>query len=516
MAERIATLHVQEWPEIIDENSVADLPSFPTEALPSWLARYVREQSRAAQVPEDMTGMLALASVSAALQGRVNGIAANGNWSEPVTLYVALVMAPGERKSSIFDRVTKPLLEWEEEVQEREWPLVSASLAEREHLEDLCETLRKKVAKQASTLRDLQANEIAAPDTVRAAMADLDTLKQEHVDAVVALQRHQTRYKLRLLYNDLTPEACAQALSQQRYGFAAVMSSEGGVFEVLTGSRYSERLNLDVFLKSHSGDYIQIDRVGRDSETIMRPVLTLGVAVQPSVLTAIGKSKIMHSRGLTGRFAYSIPDSLMGGREISPATMSAEIAHAYSVGLKAVAEDAYRRSELYSVFLTDEADAAFVAFQEQLEPRLSPDAGDLSVIPEWAGKFSGLILRLAVIRSAARFQRMPEQVDLEDVEAAIEFAPYFEAHAMRAFSMMGTMPNASLERKIIARVKRDGIVDFKTSDLIHKIYAARSLATEDLEEVLEGLAKMGYIRRITTQVKPPRWHWAVNPAVHQQ
>ena len=512
----VETLPGSQWPELTPLDREIEPPPFPTDALPTWLAHFVRAQATASQVPEDLAGMLALAAVSAAMQGRVNVIANNNTWEEPITLYTAIAMPPGERKSSIFDRVTRPLSDWELEVQEIEYPVVSAAQQELKELEKNVEAADHKVGKLGAAFRDLQRSDMAAPDTVRAAEADLITARDEAVDARVRLMQHKPRHKMRLIYNDLTPEACAQNLSQQRHERLAIMSDEGGVFEVLTGSRYADRLNLDVFLKGHSGNRIQVDRVGRDSETIMRPMLTLGLAVQPSVLHDIGKSKQMHGRGLLARFAYSLPRSLIGRRVIDAPDVSEAIRSAYHQSMREIAQQAYGQQEIRKIFLSEEADSVFMGFQQALEPRLDRDEGDLAIIGEWAGKLVGLILRISVLIAAARERGIPEEVAYEDMIAAIEFADYLEAHARIAFGLMGITPNVGLEGKIIARIQRDGLTEFKTRDIQRAIHAARAYSTDDLEEVLEGLTKMGYLRRITTSLKPPRWHWAVNPAIHEE
>lgn len=515
----VTALPGSEWQEPVPLDEAIAPPPFPTEELPLWLRNFVRAQAESSQVPEDLTGMLALATISAALQGRVSAILNNATWTEPITLYVAVALPPGERKSSVFDRMTAPLTEWEYQTQMAEYPQVAESQQELKELEKTVDKIDEAVQKQAAKVREMRRSHEFPPDEIRKAEGDLDTLRKEGVDARVQLQEHETRYPMRLIYNDLTPEACAQALSQQKFERLAIMSDEGGVFDVLSGGRYADKLNLDVFLKGHSGNRIQIDRVGRDSETIMRPMLTLGLAVQPSVLREIGKSKQMHGRGLLGRFAYSIPTTSIGRRIIDPPNVSDAVRDAYQTAITAIAQSAYAQTEVARVFLSDEADADFMGYQQALEPRLGEffeGEGGLHLIGDWANKLAGLVARTATIIAAAREQRIPEVIEAVDMRAAIQFGPYFEAHARMAFSMMGVTPNSGLEEKIIRKIRGMGWLDFKTRDLQHKLAITRDYTSAELEEVLDGLARMGYLRRITESVKPPRWHWAVNPAVHEE
>src|SRR4029450_13862491 len=94
---------------------------------------------------------------------------------------------------------------------------------------------------------------------------------------------------LSLFVDDATPEVVAKKLLDQR-GRIAVSSEEGTIFEVMRG-RYSEgRANLEVFLTGHSGrDYI-VDRIGREGGVLVKPALSMVLAVQPAVIAGLGRS----------------------------------------------------------------------------------------------------------------------------------------------------------------------------------------------------------------------------------
>ena len=107
---------------------------------------------------------------------------------------------------------------------------------------------------------------------------------------------------LRLLADDVTPEAMTSLLADNG-GRMAIVSSEGGLFEILSGM-YSTKVNIDSFLKAYSGDYIQIDRKGRPSESIDHPALTILLFIQFVVLNAIMENDTFKGRGLLARFLY--------------------------------------------------------------------------------------------------------------------------------------------------------------------------------------------------------------------
>lgn len=501
-----------EWPDLAQLPEAIAPPPFPTDSLPTWLAHFVRAQSTASQVPEDMTGMLALSTLSAAAQGRINAIANNGTWTEPICLYTSVVMAPGERKSSVFEQVTRPLVDWEYEVQETEWPLVAASQQELAEIEKSVESADLAVQKALTAVRRARRDDTLAPDTVRGLEADLKAAQDDSTEARIAEGQYVPRYKFRLVANDLTPEVASTMLSRQQSHHLAIISDEGGVFEVLTGSRYADRLNLDVFLKSHSGNLIQVDRINREPERINRPMMSLGLAVQPEVLRDIGKSKQMHGRGLLARFLWCVPTTFRGTRQIDSPQVPEPIRSQYAAGMRDIAIAAHGQAEVHNIFLDDEANAVFMAYQEQLEPRLA-DEGELDPIIEWASKLAGAVLRIAVLMACARERDIPAEVTFDDMTAAIDFADYLEAHALRAFTMMGIIPSNQERGRIIRAIREHGWASFTLRDLQRVTNSARRINQEQLEELLGDMETDGYLKRQIVSTKPFKVQWAVNPVL---
>ena len=94
-----------------------------------------------------------------------------------------------------------------------------------------------------------------------------------------------------MVADDVTPEAVASLLAECG-GSIAVVSAEGGVFDIIAG-RYSGNIpNMDVWLKGHSGDMIRVDRKGRPPEYIRKPAMTLGLMIQPDVLKSIAAQPV--------------------------------------------------------------------------------------------------------------------------------------------------------------------------------------------------------------------------------
>lgn len=503
-----------EWPTITPLPEATTPPAFPTDALPTWLAHFVRALSTASQVPEDMPGMLALSALSAAAQGRINVISNGGSWVEPVCLYTAVVMAPGERKSSVFEQVAAPLVDWEYEVQQMEAPLVAQSQREATQLQKAVEATASAVEKARAGEAKARHENLPA-DTVRAAEADLTVAQEEAENALIRQMEFVQRHRFRLVANDLTPEVAANMLSKQLSHHLAILSDEGGVFEVLTGSRYSDRLNLDVFLKSHSGNLIQVDRINREPERINRPILSLGLAVQPAVLADIGKSKQMHGRGLLARFLWCVPQTLRGSRLVNAPAVPEAIREQYDANLREIAGGAHGQDAVHRVFLTDEAEVMFTDYQEEIEDRLGEE-GDLDPIIDWASKLAGAILRIGTLIATAREHGMPADVQADDMAAAIGFSDYLIAHANRAFGLMGILPSTPEKAKLIEAIRAHGWTSFNLRDLARGTSLARRLDNARLEALLDELQADGYVHKQTLQMRPLRVQWVVNPEIQEQ
>ena len=114
---------VQPWPKITSFDEL-DLPDFPTYVLPDPLRNWAEAESYATQTPADLAGLLALAVCSAAIARRVVVVPRPG-WREPVNMFVAVLLEPGNRKSAVFEHAMRPLRELEAELIEAARPAVA-------------------------------------------------------------------------------------------------------------------------------------------------------------------------------------------------------------------------------------------------------------------------------------------------------------------------------------------------------------------------------------------------------
>ena len=81
-------------------------PPFPTSIFPAWVRAFVEAVALATQTPPALAAMLVLAVLAAAC-ARGFVVQITQDWFEPVNLFTATALPPGERKSAVFRHVTR-------------------------------------------------------------------------------------------------------------------------------------------------------------------------------------------------------------------------------------------------------------------------------------------------------------------------------------------------------------------------------------------------------------------------
>ncbi|GAA4377357.1 hypothetical protein GCM10023088_37100 [Actinomadura verrucosospora] len=477
---RLAELHGQPaaptWEPPVPLGARQRLPAFPADALPGWVGAQVTAVAEFTQTPLDLAGCLALAALSTAAGGRAI-VNVRGTWVEPVNIFTVVAMPPGSRKSAVFRAMTQPLLNAERHLAERTQPrIVEAELARR---------VAKAAAEKAAGIAAGSGTPGGDPDK----LADA-------TDAAMAVEAIKVPVLPRLVADDITPEKAASLLAEQG-GRLAVLSAEGGIFATVAG-RYSSTPNMEVFLKGHAGDMLRVDRQGRPTEHVEHAALTLGLAIQPEVITDIAKMPGFRGKGLLGRLLYALPESNIGRRRINPPAPAAEVVSRYDTELQNLVNALYDWDDPARLQLTPDAHAEFLALETRTEPRLHPETGDLGHLGDWAGKYVGAVARIAgLLHLAAHVDdgwRIP--IEADTMRAAIRLGEYFTAHAVATFDAMGSDPDQHAARAIYAWIERTKPDRFTVRQLFSKLPRTKFPKVADLETPLDLLEQHGWIRRL--------------------
>jgi hypothetical protein len=475
------------WPAIMPFDAVS-LPEFPTHALPDVLRQWVEEESHATQTPADLAGLLALAVCSAGIARRIVVEPRHG-WREPVNLYVAVLLEPGNRKSAVFSDATKPLRELEDERIEAARPTVAREQSDRRQ----SEARLKRLEKQAADNGDAETRRDAG---------DLAAELAEQPEPVLPL----------LLVDDATAEKLGMILAEQD-GRIASMSPEGGVFDLMAGL-YSKNgaPQFGVYLMGHSGDNLVTDRVSRKRVRVERPALTCAYAIQPAVIEGLAKNAAFRGRGLLARFLYAAPQSWIGRREIAPKPVSDSTRDAYRHVVRTLADvDADT-----ALRLADVAAAALCDWEAEIEAMLG-DGGQMEIMRDWGAKLAGATLRLAAVLHCV--EHGPQgSIDEGAIASAIEIARYLIPHAEAVLTMMQAQEDSADDdaRYVLRWIVRHHRTDFTKTEAQHH-GKRRFPKADDIDPALAELVRRGYIRPKPAEVsgpgRPPSPSYDVNPTV---
>ena len=461
-----------------------DLPSFPVDALPETVRRYVLAVAESTQTSVDMAAVEALGVGSLCSQGKYF-IQGNADWAEPLNIYTVVILPPAERKSSVLSVMIRPVEEYEKEENSRR----NAGIIESQMVLSRLEKEKRSLVERASKGK-------ATEEEVRAKATEI--------------AKYEPVKPLRLFVDDVTSEKLTSVLAENK-GRAAVVSAEGGIFDIISGL-YSRNVNIDVFLKGHSGDTIRVDRIGRASESIIHPALTMVLAVQPEVLNGLMSNNTFRGRGLTARFLYSMPKSTVGSRSFSTKPIPEGVRARYRALIETILSS---DNEQEPISLDDGAREVLEDLFNEIEGRLK---GDLAEISDWAGKFVGAVLRISGILHVMKYPKdsMFDAVDRETMEHAVIIGRYFLTHAKAAYSLMGAATVNKDAQHLLSFIKRERLAEFSRRDAMR---LCRSFKTADsLQPVLNRLCEYGYIA-----VKPqepvsgigrrPSEVYVTNPAV---
>lgn len=483
------------WPPLL-EIEPSDPPPFPVGALPGWLGEYIEAEAVATQTPVDLGAMLALSVLSAACAKKVI-VRVRRGWEEPVNIFILVGAEAATRKTAVLNDLQKPIVQFEcEEGMERAQE-VFARESERRILE--------------GRIKALEA---------RAVREDDPALRDEALAAGRELANLESLHDLRLVTDDTTPEMLALLLSEQK-GRMAILSDEGGIFNIMAG-RYSQNgsPNIEVFLKGHAGSMLRVDRIGRKAARVKAPALTIGAAVQPDVIQELCQNRTFLRRGLLGRFLYSMPRDLLGGRVSLPTPTPEAVEREYFdrvMGLLALPlpDDGHE----FRLFLTDEAQTLVVAFQDWMEPLLG-EGGYFREMSHWSGKLVGGTCRMAALLHMAIHAGDPAPwqypIEQSTLERAIAIGHYAANHARIVFLEMATNPTTERGCAIVRWLRREKRATFSKRDVWNGL-RGRFERAGDIDPVLDLLVSTGYIRQLPPEERdgpgrPPGRTFEVRPA----
>ena len=464
-----------EWPQLVPLDA-PNLPRLNFSNLPGWLGEYANALSNATETPLELAAGMVLVTCATAAARRLKVMVKPG-YCEPCNLWVVVALPPGNRKSAVQSAATAPLIAWERDQAVILDPIIKRTISEIKTMEARVKELRIKSAKEKD------------PDVARKLAQDAADLEADFPKIPVSPQ---------LWTSDATPERLGSLLAEQSERMAW-LSSEGGVFDLLQG-RYSNGIpNLDLVLKSHSGDPERVDRGSRPPVYLSNPLLSIGLSPQPDVLRGLTNKPGFRGRGLLGRFIYLMPPTPLGFRKLETSPIPDSVFKNYDSAVKAMLNweelPATSQEQLYSLRLSDRAYSEWHSFALAIEGMMRP-GGDMEHFTDLAGKVPGAAVRLAGILHAVKHalgRPWDTVITFETMSDALDIMAVIIRHSTAALDLMGADPAIAAARQVLAWIVRKKLPTFTIREAFN---ALRSIfpKVQQLMVALEILEERGYIK----------------------
>ncbi|MGX6643250.1 DUF3987 domain-containing protein [Legionella pneumophila] len=471
----LITTTEDEWPQLVPLDA-PNLPRLNFANLPSWLGEYANALSNATETPLELAAGMVLITCATAAARRLKVMVKPGYY-EPCNLWVVVALPPGNRKSAVQSAATAPLISWEHDQAAILEPIIKRTTSEIKTIEARVKELRNKSAKEKD------------PNVAKTLAQDAADLEAELPTIPVSPQ---------LWTSDATPERLGSLLAEQGEHMAW-LSSEGGVFDLLQG-RYSNGIpNLDLVLKSHSGDPERVDRGSRPPVYLSNPLLSIGLSPQPDVLRGLTNKQGFRGRGLLGRFLYLLPPSPLGFRKLVTSPIPDDVFKNYESAVKAMlnweALPETSQEQLYSLRLSDRAYSEWHDFALAIEDMMRP-GGDMEHFTDLAGKVPGAGVRLAGILHAVKHAHgrpWDAVITFETMRDALDIITVIIRHSIAALDLMGADPAIAAARQVLAWIVRKKLPTFTIREAFN---ALRSIfpKVQQLIVALEILEERGYIK----------------------
>lgn len=440
------------------------LREFPADILPEVIRDYVLQTSQIRQVPVDMAAQIALSVLSTCLQKKFNvRVGKHSKQIEQLSLWTVTAMPPASRKSdTVKDLALNVLNSYQQEESER----MAFDVEKSKHALGVWEM----------EIQQLKQEKARAKDTSK------KILLQQAIDRLVTEKPVVLHKPVFVIGADVTPEGLTKELAKQKERMAIINTEGASFFQILAG-RYSTsgETNLDPFLNSFCGDPVTVIRRNNDAIDLKKPALAIGITVQPDVLFKATANEDFNNRGLIGRFLCSIPKSLVGYRDLQTAENSQIEQQSYEFLIKTLLN--LPLPEVEQELLID--GEAFDFYAEHVYDPLEIGqrrGGEYEQIPAWAGKFAGMVARIAALFHIADDPTVTDKcISLDAVKRASKLIPYYEQHTKAALRLIGIKGEPTDAEKVLTWALKAGKLE--TGFTLNEYFKAhRSIArtTDDL------------------------------------
>lgn len=452
------------WPEPIPLYREVALPEFPIDALPEWAAAHARAVAHDLQTTPDLTGLLALGAMAVACTTGATCTNPDTGQQHPLTMYLVCSMPPSAGKSPAIAKMFAPL-----------------KLIESERIKERAAELA-----QYESDRRMEEQRQRNYETAYAKTGNEED-RNEALNIAGKLALSNAPINGRIMVDDITTEALGIEM-QNAGGAISIVSSEGGIFDIMAGIYNNNQANTQLYLKAWSQDYYSVSRVGRSMVEIVKPTLSLVITVQPIILEAIGRNEEFRGRGLIARCGITSPPYQVGHRNMRlKGRQSEATAEAYEQGIRSLSRWAQQNR---NISVGREAMEVYGPWAQAIEERKKVGM-DLHHMTEWVGKIVDYGFHIAgLIHAGEHLYDYPVSADTFSRATAI--ADHLLAHAANTMGRWGVDAQTSQANVILDWLRRKNLDEFSIRDIYKSLGAFRD--AESTRGPLKLLVERDWVR----------------------
>ena len=448
-----------------------ELPDFPVNVLAARWQVWIEMAARGAGVTPPHVAM-PLFGIASALIGTARRVQASRSWSQPMTLWAALVGASGTGKTPGID-ATKRALSWIDRIRKEK---IAKLALEHQTKAEAASAERKLWKKQVEEA--IAANRPAPPMPASAA------------DPGVFVAP-------RLYVSDATIERMAVLLLANPRGMLRLSDELSGLF--LNMSRYSGGQDNEFWLEAWNGNPYLVERMGRPPISVEHLLVGVVGGLQPDKLS---KSFIADMDGMYARILFCWPPE----PNYQPLTddvteCEPEVINALSRLVNLPCGEEFTPK---MVPLSSEARARFEQLLQFVHRTKNQFDGRER---EWFAKVPAHVLRLSgtlcFLDWAIKDDRSPEPERVDEIfmSAACRLVcDYFWPHSRAALRQIGLSERHANSRRVLRWIKATGKTEVSIKD-IRRDALVGALDADQTESLVEALTRSGWLR--AEAVKPP-------------
>jgi hypothetical protein len=459
-----------------------ELPDFPVEALPASLHGWLLRAARGAGVTPGHVAV-PLLGIASSLIGTARRVRACRSWSEPLTLWVSLIGFSGTGKTPGID-VTRRVL----------------SLIERQRKQKIAEIQREHETRSQKAKAEKKKWEQAVADAVAANLAAPPKPASATDPGPFVAPR--------LCVSDSTIERLAVLLEARPQGIAFVADELARLF--LNMKRYSGGQDNEFWLEAWNGKHFVVERQGRPPVVVDYLLVGITGGFQPDKLARAFEGD---DDGMYARFCFAWPEEpahMPLSNDVTEIEPEIQNALTRIVDLPASEDGVFAPK---AVDLSADGTSTFEAFRTFLaQAKTELDGRER----EWVAKGGTHVLRLAgtlaYLDWAMTGGSEPQVIGEQYVAAAVRlWRDYFWPHSRAALRQIGLTDRHTNSRRVLCWIRTNRKPEVSLLD-IRREALGRRLDAEQTRSLLDGLARAGWLKLVTTKTDGrPIHRWQVNP-----